>query len=192
MKLRFLVLALVLATTTIGARAQGALYLNPIVSRISNSTPDTGPFAFLGDGSTSRIFGGVVIGGYYEVFHAPKFTVSLDLRDAIQHGNSASLNSFLLGVRVAAKPTHTLVPYGQASIGDGRSKSPHSPIPANKFQYLIAGGLDRPLNRHIDWRIVEVGYGSTTTISSYLFNGPTVIPAARLLNFSTGFVFHIP
>jgi len=48
------------------------------------------------------------------------------------------------------------------------------------------------LNRHIDWRVIEVGYGSVTTISSYLYSGPVVVPAAQLLNFSTGFVFRIP
>jgi hypothetical protein len=193
MKLRFHVLALLLVITTIGARAQGGLYFNPIFSHVSNSVADTGPFAFLGSGNTSRTFGGVVIGGYYDIFHAPKFSLSLDVRDAIEHGNSASLNSFLVGLRVAAKPTHkSLAPYAQFSFGSGRTKSPVSPIGITKFEYDISAGVDRPLNRHVDWRVVEVGYGSATTVSSYLFNGPVVVPAAKLINFSTGFVFRIP
>ena len=193
MKLRFLVPALTLALITIGAQAQGGLYFNPIVTRVSNSTPDTGDFAFLGSGNTSRIFGGVMIGGYYEVYHAPKFDFSLDLRDEIEHGNSAALNSLLFGGHFVYKPAHsTLKPYVQLSIGDGRTTSPLSPIHVSKLEYAAFVGVDRPLNRHVDWRIIEVGYGSVTTISSYLFDGPTVIPAARLINFSTGFVFRIP
>jgi hypothetical protein len=193
MKLRFPVLALALALTTIGLHAQGGLYLNPIFTHISNSTPDTGPFAFLGQGGTSKMFGGVVFGGYYDVLHQPKFDVSIDMRDSIVHGGDAALNSFLFGVRLAAKPTHSsFKPYGQLSLGDGRTKSPLSPVHANKFVFNIAAGIDRPINHYVDWRIVEVGYGSVTTISSSLYSGPTAIPAAQLINFSTGLVFRLP
>jgi hypothetical protein len=193
MKLRLPVLALALATITLGASAQVGLYLNPIVTRVSNSQADTGPFAFLGQNQTSQIFGGIVIGGYYEAYHAPKFDLSVDLRDAIEHGNDASLNSFLIGGRISAKPMkYALKPYAQISFGDGRTKSPLSPISASKLVYDIYGGVDRPLSKHVDWRVIEIGYGSLTTISSDLYSGPTKIPAAKLLNFSTGLVFRIP
>ena len=46
MILRFAGLALVVAAVTGGAHAQGALYLNPMVTRVSNSTIDTGAFSF--------------------------------------------------------------------------------------------------------------------------------------------------
>jgi len=194
MKLRLPVLALVLATMTLGASAQIGLYLNPIVTRVSNSQPDTGPFAFLGQNQTSQIFGGIVIGGYYEAYHAPKFDLSVDLRDAIEHGNDASLNSFLFGGRISAKPMkYSLKPYAQISFGEGRTKSPLNPISANKFVYDIYGGVDRPLNKHVDWRVIEIGYGSLTTISSGLYDGQSsTFPAAKLINFSTGLVFRIP
>jgi len=193
MKLRFLVPALTLALITIGAQAQGGLYFNPIVSRVSNSVADTGNFAFLGSGQKSQIFGGVIIGGFYEVYHAAKFDVNLDLRDEIEHGNNASLNSVLFGPHISFNLSKSAYkPYLQASFGEGRTTSPLSPIHTAKVEYAIFGGVDKPLNKHVDWRVVEVGYGSVTTISSYLYSGPTVIPAAKLLNFSTGFVFHIP
>jgi hypothetical protein len=190
MKLRFLVPTLALAFTTIAAHAQIGLYFNPVVSRISNSVPDTGPYAFLGDGQTSQIFGGVDFGGYYEFAHYSKFDVSADMRDAIQHGNNASLNSFLVGLRVAAHPmAFGLKPYGQFSVGAGRTRPPASNAHIERLQYGVFGGLDRPLNKHIDWRVVEVSYGSVGTISSETFEGPTKIPSARILGFSTGFVF---
>jgi len=194
MKLRFPVLALALALTTIGIHAQGGLYLNPIFTHISTAKPDTGNFAFLGDGNTSKMFGGVVFGGYYDVFHQPKFDVSLDMRDSIVHGGNASLNSFLFGIRFAAKPVRSsFKPYAQLSAGDGSSKSPLSPIHASKVIFNIAAGIDRPINRHVDWRIVEVGYGSVTTIGSYLYSAPGVpTPSTTLINFSTGLVFRIP
>jgi hypothetical protein len=190
MKLRFLVPALALAFTTIAAHAQIGLYFNPVVSRISNSVADTGPYAFLGDGQTSQIFGGVDFGGYYEFAHYSKFDVSADMRDAIQHGNNASLNSFMVGLRVAAHPiAFGLKPYGQFSIGAGRTRPPLSDAHITRTQYGFYGGIDKALNKHIDWRIVEISYGSVTTISSQTFEGPTPIPSAKILGFSTGFVF---
>ena len=194
MTLRFPVLAVVLAAGTMQAGAQGALYLNPMVTRVSNSTMDTGPFSFLGTSSTSQLFGGLVVGGYLEVYQAPKFVVSLDLRDAIEAGNNASLNSFLFGVRVAGRPERSAFkPYAQASVGDGRTRAPHTSIVTNQFVYDVAAGVDRTLSKHVDWRIAEVGYGSVSTINSSMFSSSTPsTPASHLLNFSAGLVFRIP
>jgi hypothetical protein len=193
MKLRFLVPALVLSLTTIAAHAQIGLYFTGDASRISNGTPDNGPFAFLGDGQTSQIFGGVGFGGYYEFAHYTKFDVSIDMRDTIQHANSASLNSFMVGLRAASKPmVFGMKPYAQLSVGAGRTKSPYSPLAIEQLQDGIYVGVDKTLNKHVDWRIVEVSYGSLTTISSALFDSNTTpIPAATVLGFSTGFVFRI-
>jgi hypothetical protein len=193
MKLRLLVPSLALALTSMAAHAQIGLYLNPVISRVGISTPDTAPFAFLGANTTSRIFGGVDFGGYYDFAHYAKADVGLDLRDVIQHGNSASLNSFLVGLTVQAKPmAHNLKPYGILSIGEARTKSPLSPIHISKVEFSFSGGVDRPINKHVDWRIIEVGYGSAATISSATFGGQTPINSAQLLNFSTGLVFRIP
>jgi hypothetical protein len=193
MKLRFLVPALALACMTIAAQAQIGLYLNPVVSHVSVSASDTGPFAFLGDGVTSRTFGGVDFGGYYEFAHTPKSDVSLDVRETIQHGNSASLDSFMVGPRLAAKPiAYGLKPYVQVSIGAGRTESKLSPAHVSKLQFGIYGGLDKAVNKYVDWRIIEVSYGSVQAISSGIYNsGTTVIPIARIVGFSTGFVFRI-
>ncbi|MGC9200038.1 MAG: hypothetical protein ACP5E5_14060 [Acidobacteriaceae bacterium] len=192
MKLRFLVPALALALTTIAAHAQFGVYVNPVVSLISNSTPDTGEFAFLGDNETSQIFGGVVFGGYDEFAHYSKASVGVDLRDTFQHGNNASINSFMAGVIVAAKPMalFKLKPYGQFSVGAGRTKAALSPAHIERLQFAGYGGVDRPLNQHIDWRIAEISYGALSTISSetFKFNSPN-FPDAHVLGFSTGFVF---
>jgi hypothetical protein len=190
MKLRYLVPALALALTTVAAQAQIGVYVNPIVTRVSNSKADTGPFAFLGDGDTSQIFGGVNLGGYYTFVQYPKFDISVDVRDSIEHGNNALLNSFLVGPRVALHPVAWGVkPYAQVSIGAGRTHSPLNTAITTKLEFDGFVGADKALNKHVDWRIVEVGYGSVTTTSSEVHQSGTSIPAAKLLNVSAGLVF---
>ncbi len=190
MKFRLLATVVGLALTTVAAHAQVGLYLNPIAIRVSNAKADTGPFAFLGENATSRVFYGVNFGGYYNFFHQGKTEAGLDVRDSIVHANNASLNSFLVGVRVATKPfARPLKPYVQASVGVGTSRAPTSLIRISKIQYGIYGGADYTLNRHVDFRIVEVGYGSLTTTSSTTVGGSGAIAASRLLSISTGLVF---
>jgi hypothetical protein len=175
---------------TIAARAQVGVYLNPVGIHVSNSTADTGPFAFLGENSTSRTFYGVNFGGYYDFFHTDKADVGVDFRDSYTKGNNASLNSFLLGVRVAAKPIkYSFKPYAQLSVGVGSTKPPHSTVHISRFAYDIYGGVDYTLAKHVDFRVVEVGYGSLSTVSSANFNGQNSIPSSRLLSISTGLVF---
>lgn len=193
MKLRFLVPALALALATFGAHAQTVgIYLNPVASIISNSKADTGTFAFLGDGATSQRFAGVDIGGYYEFAHYPRFDLSFDLRDTLQYANTSSLKSIVGGLRLSSKPLafYGLKPYGQASIGVGTTRSPYNSEPTNKPQFVLFGGVDKTLSRHVDWRIVELSYSSLTTTSSAIYDsGVTPIPNATIIGFSTGFVF---
>lgn len=190
MKFRFSVLVVGLALTAVAAHAQVGLYLNPIATRVSNSKADTGPFAFLGENSTSRMFYGVDMGGYYNFYQQGKTNVGVDVRDSIVHGNSASLNSFLVGIRVETKPfNNPIKPYLQASVGVGTTRPPTSTVRVNRAQYGIFGGADYPLNRHVDFRVFEVGFNSLLTASSGTIGGTGNIPASKLLSFSTGFVF---
>jgi hypothetical protein len=193
MKLRSLLPALALGIFSLfvpSAKAQVGLYLNPVVTRVGISTPDSGPFAFLGDNTTSRVFGGLDFGGYVDFFHRPGYAAGIDVRDTIIHGNNANLNTFTVAARVAGNPVKFgLRPYGQLAIGAGRSKAPPSTVHITKLDWGIFGGLDLPLARHLDWRVVELGYGTVTTISSQQERANTSIPAASLLNISSGLVF---
>ncbi|MDR3744858.1 MAG: outer membrane beta-barrel protein [Acidobacteriaceae bacterium] len=194
MKLRSLAAVAVLALTTLAAHAQVGLYLNPVAIRVSNSTADSGAFAFLGQNSTSQVFYGFDIGGYYDFFRAPGdlLTLGLDVRESDLHANNALLKSFLTGVRVSAKPfVRPIKPYVQASIGVGTTKAPSSAVHINKFDYALYGGVDYTLQKHIDWRVAEIGYGSLTTVSSASVgtgNGLSV-PSSNQVSFSSGFVF---
>lgn len=192
MKLRWLLAALGLALMPLGAHAQIGLYFNPIATRVSNSQADTGPFAFLGAGNTSETFGGLSMGGYYDLSHAPKVALGVDVRDELEHGNSALLNSFLFGIRAEGKaPKAVFKPYVQLSGGVGSTHSPLNPARSNKFMYKIYGGLDYGLGKHVDWRVVEIGYGSITTVNSTQFGTTSTYPASQVLSFSAGLVFRI-
>ena len=169
------------------------LYVNPVATHITNSQADTGVFAFLGDNTTERWFWGANIGGYVNFFHDPKFDVGIDVRDSIVSGNNATLNSFLVGGRIIAKPiAEKYKPYLQLSVGVGSSKAPHSTIHLSRFEYGIYGGIDYTLSKHVDFRAFELGYGSVSTISSGNFGGTVSFPNSRLFSVSSGLVFRFP
>jgi hypothetical protein len=213
MKLRFLVFVFAVLTATSavaqknsepgqltvakppsdGSKSFG-MYLNPVVSRISGSA-DSGPFAFLGTGNTSRIFGGIDYGAYLDFLHSGHTTLGVDMRDVVLHGNSGSdLNSFLVGVRISYKPSSASrwKPYLMPQIGSGRSRSALSPVHKTNVEYGISVGADYRLGKHVDFRALEIGYGSVTAVNSSEFNEPTNIGPVKMINASTGFVFRFP
>jgi hypothetical protein len=193
MKLRYLATVVFLAMTTVASHAQVGLYLNPAATYVSNSVPDPSSFSFLGPGSTSRLFWGASFGGYYDFFHAGNgIGAGIDLRQSILHANNAALKEFMFGVRISDKPFKApFKPYVQVSLGAGYTKSPSSQISIRKVDYRVYGGLDYTIQRHVDFRIAEVGYGTMDTINSYTVGtgGNIVIPASRLVSFGSGLVF---
>ena len=193
MKLRFFAAIVVsFAMTTIAAHAQVGIYVSPIATHIANSVADTGPFAFLGENSKSQWFYGISIGGYYDLYNQGKLRAGIDIRDTIQHGNNASVNQFLVGARVSGSPfKRPFKPYGQLSVGAGTTKAPTNQLHLTRAVFSGAGGVDYTLNRRFDWRIIEVSYGSLTTISTASIGSGQSIPNSRLLGLSTGIVIHI-
>lgn len=196
MKLSLLaaVAGLVLGTGAAQAQVvnQIGVYVTPIVSRVSNSA-DTGTFAFLGPNNTSQIFAGFGMGFYDEFSHSASVDAGVDVRGTFLQGAGAHLNSFMVGPRVAFKPVrYGFKPYGEAMIGVGRSRTAHNPAGLGRFQYSIAAGADRPIASHVDFRVLEIGYGAVETISSSTFNGGGNPITSRLITFSTGLVFRFP
>lgn len=191
MKLRLLAAVVVLAFTSIAAHAQAALYFTPIYSHIGNSKGDSSPYAFLGTNSTSQSFWGVGFGGYYEFAHSAKLNAGIDLRDTIVRGNNAALNSFQFGVRVSGKlDRHPLIkPYAQLKIGAGTSRAPSSAVKITKPVYGVLAGADYTLAKHVDWRVLEIGYGSLQTVSCETVGGTCSMPSATVISASTGLVF---
>jgi len=193
MKLRFVLPALVLVLGMLGAssaKAQVGVYFNPVFTHVGISTPDTGPFAFLGDNTTGRWFGGVDFGGYWDFYHPKSYDAGLDIRETIVHGNNASLSTFSVAARVAAKPVkYGVRPYAQLAAGAGRTKAEESNIHVTKFEWGIFGGLDDPIGKHVDFRVIEIGYGTVTPQSSAVQRAPVTIASAKLFNISSGLVF---
>jgi hypothetical protein len=195
MKLRSLVLALAFAAaTSVAARAQGALYVDPVAVRASISKADPSLYSFLGPGTTSRMFYGVDFGGFYDIpMQQKKFEVGVDLRDTVLHGNNALLNSFVLGPRIAFSPfTHPFHPYVEPFVGIGETRAPNTAIKVSKVQYGVFGGIDDEFSRRVTWRVVEVGYSSLTTVSGGTVGASESIPAAKLLSITSGLTFRLP
>ena len=195
MKLLYLATVVSLALTTVATHAQEqgnvGLYLNPVAIVATDSVADSGPFAFLGQNSTSQVFYGYNLGAYYDFYHAGKVGVGFDMRYSDLHANNAMLRDFLVGIRVSATPfSKPFKPYVQVSVGDGTTKAPQSTAHISKLDYGVFGGVDYRLGRHVDFRVFEVGYGALTTASTATVaaTGPT-IPAAKLIAFSSGLVF---
>lgn len=192
MKLRFLLVAAVLLGTVSAASAQVGLYLNPIASRVSNSVEDTSVFSFLGPASTSRTFWGVDYGVYDDFSHSGNLSFGLDLRGTDMHANNGSLKDLLVGLRVSGTPfQRSWRPYAEAAFGGGWTKSPGSAISIRKPEFRIFAGLDHPIYHHVDFRVVEIGYGTLQTISNYTVgNGSAkTIPSSNVLSVSSGLVF---
>ena len=197
MKLRTLVAVAVLAVATVSAHAQSqgkiGVYMNPVAIRISNVTPDVGPYAFLGQNSTSQVFYGYSLGGFYDFYRtAGGIVVGADMRLSDLHANNAMLRSFLVGMRVSGQPfKRPIKPYAQISFGVGTTKAPVSTVHISKGDFALYGGVDYTLARHVDFRVFELGYGSLTTISSATVgNGGILnVPASTQISFSSGLVF---
>ena len=192
MKLRYLATVVLLALTTAVAHAQYGIYMNPIAIRVSNSKADSGPFAFLGQHSTSQVFYGYNLGGYYDFYHTGKLSTGFDMRFADLHANNGLLRDFMVGLRISDAPfTLPIKPYVQLSGGIGTTKAPQSSVKVSKGIYQISGGADWTLAKHVDLRAIEIGYGSLTTVSSGTVGsaGNINIPSSKLLSFSSGLVF---
>lgn len=193
MKLLYSLVLFALFLIPATSNAQVGLYVNPIAIRVSTSTADSGVFAFLGDGTTSRTFWGVNMGGYYDRWHGQKVDAGIDIRDTYVGANNARLNDFLVGARVVAKSwSPSWRPYVQLSGGVGTTRAPRSTVKTSRATYGVFAGADYKVSRALDIKVFEIGYGSLTTISSATVGSPaTTLPTSNLLQVSAGLVFRI-
>ena len=121
---------------------------------------------------TTFYYGGGV-GVYDDFFHFGPLRVGVDVRGDLLTGSNYRYRDVLGGVRVAVKlPVLPLRPYVQGSIGSGGTKYTGSPANgittypyANKFTYVVFGGIDTGLLPHVDLRAIEVGVGQQSTTS---------------------------
>ncbi len=188
-KLARLCPVVLLGLVAVGARAQVSAYFNPIVTRASNSQVDTGTFAFLGNGNTSALRGGVSLGASYMFQSAGRVQFGVDLRDEWQGGGDSLLNDFLVGGRAVYAATDRLRPYLQISGGAGTTRAPFTAVRTTKAMAKVYAGVDYRVSPHVDFRAAEIGFGELTTASSAQYNSSISYPADTLISFSSGLVF---
>ncbi|MGA7833303.1 MAG: hypothetical protein WCA21_20300 [Terracidiphilus sp.] len=185
MKLRWLTILLALAPFSASAHAQIGVYGAFNSVRLTASIVGS-------SAQTTAWYSGAGAGVYYNFVKMGPIALGADLRGNLLSGNQQKYRSALFGLRLAAKPPVLPIrPYVQASIGAGGAS--HSglngvgTIYSDKFQYLVAGGVEYTVVPHVDFRVVEVGYGRMTGISS----GGTA-PVATLFSISSGLVLRFP
>lgn len=125
--------------------------------------------------NTSWIYG-PTFGAYLDKGHFWVFRSGVDARGAILGSGSTTLDSGLVGPRVAVR-LHPLPmqPYVEALIGAGHADygQGEAYVSATKFQYQFLGGLDLTILPRIDWRLVEFSYGGLSGLGSS-FNPKTI------------------
>lgn len=190
MKLRLFAALLGLLLTSAAAHAQYGFYVNPVASRISNSQADYGTFAFMGDGNTSAWFKGVNYGGYVTASNSGKNEIGVDIRGSYVRNNNAPLKSFLIGLRGSHFVDGLGVrAYGEVLGGLASSAPPHNPKSARRGMFSVVAGIDQPLAKNVDWRIIEVGYGKVSVMNSTVVAPVQSYPMSTVMSLSTGLVF---
>lgn len=143
--------------------------------------------------STSFYGGGV--GVYDDFLHVGPLRAGLDLRGDFLGGNNYRYRDVLAGVRVAAKaPVLPFKPYGQFSVGVGGPRSTGAlgagisgSHYTTKFTYEVMGGVDCTILPHVDFRVLELGYGRMTGVDGSAVSNP----ASTLFSVRSGLVFRL-
>jgi hypothetical protein len=145
--------------------------------------------------NSSNSYAGPGFGVYYDFLHAGPLEAGLDLRTDYVFGSTAKYRDLLAGVRLQAKPPVLKIkPYAQLSLGIG-GPQPNGPFPAgitgatfrNKFTYEVVGGADLAVLPHIDFRVVELGYGRQTGVAGSMQSNPD----STLFTVRSGVVFRL-
>jgi len=188
MKLRLLSIAaaLLAASTSSTALAQIGIYGKfsgvHLPSSVATSSYASGWFKGPG--------GGV----YFNLVHLGPISLGGDVRGDYLYQSSQHYRDLLLGVRIGAKaPLIPIRPYVQFSAGLGGSSrlvfngNTFHTVNTSKFQYWIIGGIDHTVLPHIDWRVVDLGYGHMAGTS-----GGVSVSGANMFTLGTGVVVRLP
>jgi len=155
------------------------------ISNIPNSSTTTTSYWAQGFG------GGVTFG----ILPIGPIHIGLDLRGSSKPGANGA-DTVLAGLRVGVKPPLIRIkPYIQASGGylGPRPLLVNSPLPAGTVSHdeyamwEILGGIDYPLLRILDLRVIEVGGGKGYDVSGAT---STNVPNISILTVNTGLVLH--
>ena len=188
MKLRWCFLFFLSLFSIASAGAQIGVYGKLDLTHFTNNT-----------NKASEWFYGPGIGIYDDFLHVGPVQLGADLRGSYLIGSNDRYRSVLGGVRVAVKPPLLPIrPYAEGLIGVAGTKSNQSGSfsTANsvsfsntfgtKFAYQILGGVDWAILPHVDFRVIEVGYGRASAVSS-----ETNAPSSSMTSISSGLVLRL-
>jgi hypothetical protein len=118
-----------------------------------------------GDGNVVR---GVTLGAYFARSHAAFFSFGVDARGTHQTSTDGvtQLTGGLIGPRLAFRtPVLGFKPYVEALGGAAHVEyiKSNEGVSTTNFQYQLLGGADLTVLPHIDWRVLEFGYGGIFT-----------------------------
>lgn len=132
--------------------------------------------------------------GIYKVKPVGPVALGADFRGVMvkRGGSQKSIDDTKLaegqfGFRAATSPhvlPYSLMPYGEALIGLGYWRGGYGALRQDKTHFLLQGvvGLDVPVYKSIDWRVVEFSYARTGAQPGFI----------NPISVSTGFVIHLP
>ena len=141
---------------------------------------------------TPHMYGGTF--GIYKVKQVGPVALGADFRGVMvkRGGSLKSINDTKLdegqfGFRAAASPhvlPFSLMPYGEALVGLGYWRGGYSALRQDKTHFLVQGiaGVDVPVYKSIDWRVVEFSYARAGAQPGFI----------NPISVSTGIVIHLP
>lgn len=212
MKLR--PMALVLATALIialtsAAHAQSGFYATFEAQQFTQEGVYTHPLPGSMDIDRPWLLG-PGYGVYYDVTHFPKLlfikggplktgpvVIGIDghgdtLRRS-EYGSTFNRQDGVVSLRIANKnPAKGATFYAQGGFGIGHTKVPNRLYYSNNLVYQFGFGIDRPIHKHIDWRILEANAGFLGNYNTgYSPTGLGPNQSNYLVTVGTGLVFRI-
>jgi hypothetical protein len=197
---RFILLAVLALLSSASARAQVSVYVTSSSNRFSNveSGVILEPNLTTGEEQFDNFWtSGIGGGASLRWLSLGPVNLSFDLRGSTQSG-TPGVDTALAGLKLGIKPPGLrLKPYIQASggylgtrtVNDTSTTTPPYPSVGgtltNRYAgWEILGGIDYPLVRFFDLRVIEVGAGRGYDILS------TSTPNTTVLSINSGLVFH--
>jgi hypothetical protein len=201
MKLRTIACALAVALVSAAAHAQSGVYVTFDAQQFTQEGVLANP-GIHGNIDRPWLYG-PGYGVYYDVTRLPYLgalktgpvTVGIDGRgDTLRlsaYGTTFNRQDGLFSIRLATKnKIKSVTPYIQGGFGIAHTKVPGRTFYSNNFIYQFSLGVDKKIQKHIDWRIVEASAGTMAHYSTgYYPVGVGTNQSSYLVTLATGFVF---
>lgn len=149
---------LLFAASFCRANAQTAIY-GQFNATHFNSLPITNEWGY-----------GGAFGLYSDFVKLPFARLGGDIRfQFTRPASNTTLFSTLVGPRIDIHPKVVpLSPYAEILIGGGHFSYGNNAPSTTQFDWRAIGGVEKTLLPHVDWRVVEVSYGTLNTYAGVM------------------------